>query len=463
MIQTSRRLLTIILGSLVGLIALLPEYQSGPESHNDPENNSANDQAINRTAPGKQAAIYDSNPNHIWNRLYRSLCLRTAKTGHQYGGDQLDPILWSETDHLLSGPSYEGAIKSLDEFLATNAERSITDPLKRALLQHDLWAVFDWSTQRHNNFAPQRRALQIRLAQAIRRLALSKKQLEELPRNYLDAVASKAFATRYDPTQPQTPFLPPDLFEPESSWVPLSVIGGEVAAASHVSEFFGRSVFLIFMRLPEGREATLSYLKKLADFPQPWIQDPRTPGRLLPNPSLPQFSAGTQLALVRQMMLIDNQGNLVPTKLTEQVQVRVHLTTMGTIREAVLVDSNKAREALSVIELKLSREKLISGKSGGLRAVAPDEKEFPLFQSHGVDLFQRAGENEAIENRMRPVLRSCSHCHFGPGIHAVLSRRRSLIASWSPDYEASSTVSWKHSQYDYGLLKGLWELQPANR
>jgi hypothetical protein len=33
----------------------------------------------------------------------------------------------------------------LDELLHTDAENLIRDPVKRALLQRDLWAVFDWS------------------------------------------------------------------------------------------------------------------------------------------------------------------------------------------------------------------------------------------------------------------------------------------------------------------------------
>src|SRR5689334_19032819 len=86
--------------------------------------------------------LYNSNPNHPWNRLYRSLYLRVADNSQKYGYDELDPLLWYETKHLLSGPAYQQAIDLLDKFLATHAERLISDPLKRAILQRDLWAVF---------------------------------------------------------------------------------------------------------------------------------------------------------------------------------------------------------------------------------------------------------------------------------------------------------------------------------
>src|SRR5262245_61497117 len=92
-------------------------------------------------------AIYDSDPNHLWNRLHRALCVRTTRNGEEYGHDELDPLLWSETKHLLVGPSHQQAIKLLDEFLSVNGSALGADPLKRAMLQRDLWAIFDWSEQ----------------------------------------------------------------------------------------------------------------------------------------------------------------------------------------------------------------------------------------------------------------------------------------------------------------------------
>ena len=62
-------------------------------------------------------------------------------------------------------------------------------------------------------------------------------------------------------------FLPADLFQPNGSWVLVSAQGGDPAAPAHVAAFFGRSTFLIFMRLPAGREATLAYLKQTSEVP----------------------------------------------------------------------------------------------------------------------------------------------------------------------------------------------------
>src|SRR6266487_4312492 len=51
--------------------------------------------------------LYDSDPDHIWNRLYRALYQRVARNGKEYGYDELDPILWSTSRYLLTGQSYQ--------------------------------------------------------------------------------------------------------------------------------------------------------------------------------------------------------------------------------------------------------------------------------------------------------------------------------------------------------------------
>jgi hypothetical protein len=434
----------------------------------DSEQQVAPSPAAQRAPAEPHRELYDPNPDHIWNRLYRALFIRFGRDGREYGYDELDPLLWSETKYLLSGPSNQLAIKLLDEFLKTNAERLIKDPLKRAVLQRDLWAVFDWSTLHSYEPTPEKRELQIKLAQVIRLTALSKQQIESLPNNYIEAVAAKSFADQYDSNKPEVPFLPPDLFQKDGPWVALSKYGGDAIALDHLFGLSGRSAFRVFIRLPGGREATLAYIKKLESFPQQWLPQPdaRDPERVVPNPATPQFPPGTQLALVRQMMLIDDQANLRPTRLTEDVQIRVHRAIPTTIPEGVDLDSNEALSAMNVFDFRLSRARVFADGAGGLRAVAQDEKEFRTFHSHGFDPFDPRPDTTPIERHMSHVLNSCALCHFRPGIHSVLSRGgftrpRALAVAWSEDYEADATMGWKQGRYDWGLLRGLWELQPT--
>jgi hypothetical protein len=237
--------------------------------------------------PSISVTVYDGNPAHVWNRLYAALRIREDSRGNRYGEDSLDPMLWRESEHLLSQPSHGLALHVLDEFLRTHAETLIRDPLKRAILQRDLWAVFDWSVQQYSGkeYTGEKRNLQTRLAEVLRRLALTPEQIKSLTDNYAQAVASKAFAAQYDPRQPQQTFLPPDLFDPRGPWVcispsPDSISLGGVAKL-HVGNFSGRSVAVSpiteSVQIRVYREITTA---RMRDFSPGPAGRPETAGRI---------------------------------------------------------------------------------------------------------------------------------------------------------------------------------------
>ena len=441
----------IFLGSLGG--ALVPHA-----ARNKPANLSFLANAETFSPDSTAWTLYTPDPNHLWNRLYRVLYRREAAGGKEYGYDELDPLLWAQTKYLVTDPGKRQALQVLDEFLSTHGERALNDPLKRAVLQRDLWAIFDWTTQIPEE-PPPRSDLQNKLLEVIRRLALPPQEIARLPDSYQAAITSKAFPAAYDAQRRNQPFLPPDLFNPNGSWVMLSARGGDPIAISHVSFFSGRSAFLVFMRLPGGRAATLDYLKSLYSFPKPWLPDPNGPMGVMPNPNLPEFPPGTQLALVRKAMLIDSEGHLQPTNIVEDLQLRIHRTIPTEILPMHNIDRNEARTALDVLEFKFSRVKLFAGEAGGLRSVQAGEPEFALFSSHGIDFEQRE------------ILTACVNCHFRPGVHSMLSRGRfeiggtvrvEVLPSWDRNYEADATKSWKGRQYSWGLLQGLWRSRAAN-
>jgi hypothetical protein len=435
--------------------ALVP-YASGNKQANL---SSLTNAASERVSPEPVLwTLYTPDPNHLWNRLYRVLYRRETAGGKEYGYDELDPLLWARTKYLVTDPGNRQAIEVLDEFLASHGERALNDPLKRAVLQRDLWAIFDWTTQIPGEPA-QISNLQNKLLEVIRRLALRPDEITRLPDSYQAAITSKTFPAAYDAQKRNQPFLPPDLFNPNGSWVMLSARGGQPIAISHVSFFSGRSVFLVFMRLPGGRAATLDYLKSLDSFPKPWLPDTNSPEGIMPNPNLPEVPPGTQLALVRKAMLIDSAGHLQPTNIVEDIQLRVHRTIPTEILPMDRVDRNEARTALDVFEFKFSRIKLFAGESGGLRAVQAGEQEFALFSSHDFDFEQRES------------LAACANCHFRPGVHSMLSRGRlesggrvrvEVLPSWDVNYEIDAAKFWKGRQYSWGLLQGLWRSHPAN-
>jgi len=423
-------------------------------------------------------ATYDENPAHIWNRLYSALRVREDPQGKVYGEDSLDPMLWPRSQHLLSQPSHGIALRVLDEFLRTHAENLTKDVLKRAMLQRDLWAVFDWSVQQlqwtgtpeYNN---EKRELQSRLAELLSRLALTPEQIKALPDNYVQAVASGAFSAQYDKTHPQQPFLPPDLFDPRGPWVCIAVspefmeYGG--VAKSHVVGVSGRSVFLVFVQLPQGRKATLDYFRTLWDFPQPWAPDtPIADDASVTNPDLPSFPAGTKMALVRQMVLFDNQGKLVMSPITESVQIRVcreitHARARDFTGGFATMGLNSGQE---FFEIRISRPLLFSGKQGGLRPTAYDEKEPPTFLTQGFDgIDGRPGQSS---RSFGAVMQRCLECHSGGGISSFNSldsllkpsRRQadSQDDTYGPRYwNQSAALWWKEHRDDWGLLNGYWK------
>lgn len=396
-------------------------------------------------------AIYDPDPEHIWNRLHNHLFGRVVAGGRAYGLDTLDPPLWSETRYLLEGPSSQKALALLDEWLATHAERLEENPLKRAMMQRDLLATYMWAARQTSDGHPARDKLKERLTLAIRRLALSDNELNALPDNYGLAVSSGAFPAQPQGAEPGATFLPPNLFAPEGPWVCVARDDGTPAARVHTISFAGRSAFLVFLNLPGGRDATLAYLKQVADLPQLWIRDSRDPSSFVLNPQTPQLPTGTQFALVRRALLADERGELVPTSLVENIQLRVYQTEP----EGAAPDASSARATQRVGEFTLSRVKLFAGRDGGLRQVEDGDEEFPHFMSHGLDPFEFESQDVQLVGP-RPILRACATCHTAPGIYSLLSLQPHIrLVGATPADETDRSLAWQRHNAPVQSLRQL--------
>src|SRR5215468_1451917 len=236
-----------------------------------------------KTAP--ELAMYHADPEHLWNRLHKALFVRVGPDGRTYGQDRLEPLLWTGSKHLLEEKSNKRAVALLKEFLKNKGDKLVEDPLKRAVLQRDLWLVFNWLEGEHSKhfYEPQLKPEEVRaardrlrrpLAAVIGRLALTPDQIKKLPDNYAAAVASGQFARRFDPEHPDKPYLPADLFAADGPWVCVGRPDGPVAP-EHLRDTgtnkFTNSAFLLFLRLPAGRAATVDYLKRLRSFDQPLL------------------------------------------------------------------------------------------------------------------------------------------------------------------------------------------------
>jgi hypothetical protein len=391
---------------------------------------------ISQVATRQAGGLYSANPNHLWNRIHRHFFVRVAG-GEEHGFDRVDPLLWPETRHLVTGASHKTALALLDEFLTSRGETLIADPLKRAVFQHDLWAVFDWLEEPYSDQPAPRHALMSRLARVMRRVALTSDEISRLPDTYEAAVSS-----------PGLPSLPRDFFG--GSWVRIET---RTPVAPHHAFELSRSAFHVLWRLPGNQ--TLSYLRRLWEFPQPFVPDESFTSRdgerrVKINPALPQVPDWTQLALVRTALLIDRDGRVVPSRLLQSIQLRTFNT-------------GSFNSVQTFAEFTISRAALFAGQAGGLRAVGADELDFITFSSMGMDAFER---NPAERRRGRLVLDGCSNCHSDhfTRLESIRSLPQFLRPHPFMNSEVDPAARWlssvateaKTRRADFGALQALW-------
>jgi hypothetical protein len=195
----------------------------------------------------------------------------------------------------------------------------------------------------------------------IQRLALSPEEIKALPDNFAAVAAAKTVGG-----------FPADLWHPRGPWVLIgddnkNTNGARTLTPVHESFFGGRSAFLVLVQAGESRDQTIKYVRHLND-----------DGKSFPS----------QVALVRRMLLIDNQGRIRLTPITETVQI-----------------SGDGAEK----EFKLNREAFLEGKiPQSIHRVTDDDNERPEILFMG----RNAGDNPA------PILKSCFHCHQGSDLNS---------------------------------------------
>lgn len=368
-----------------------------------------------------KSTIYDSDTNHLWNRLNETLFERTAQDGRKYGLDELDILYWYRTKHLLEGPSHEQALAILDEFINTHGEKLIRNPLKRALLQRDLWELFDWSALSWPGapYAKERKELQNRLVVVMHRLALTTNEIASLTDNYsMQAETEKL------------PDLPQGLFQTNGDWVNLApdMNGQGEIALTHDHSADGHSTFLVMVHLPGGRQAALSYLNQLRSFEHFWVYRTNTdvfattnsPTEVLTlNTNLTEFPANTEWAIVRRMFVIDADGNIQPTRMVESIQLRRYLA-IARPSMVMVTNNNGGVSAQWIPPQNFYEFQMDPRRNGGLREVAKDEKDFVFvhFLSQGGDPLEWRSDDSQVPDSStikRTVLKQCQTCHAAEG------------------------------------------------
>jgi hypothetical protein len=369
--------------------------------------------------------LYDPDPKHIWNRLHQALHVRLTDLGNPENeqallpGDQsshaleLDAFLWpNRSTFLRFGQPHKTALAVLDEFLAIDGEKLVREPTKRALLQRDLWAVFDWTRSWHTDGPG--RSLRTRLAKVIQCLALSREEINGLPDNFAAVAATSKVAE-----------FPADLWDSQGPWVLIgddnkNTNGARTLTPVHESFFDGRSAFLVLVKAGASRDQTIKFMQQIND-----------KGKASP----------AQVALVRRVLLIDRDGRIRLTPITESVQMR----GQGAERE-----------------FKLDRKEFLAGKTKlSIRRVTEDDRE----RAEIVFLGNNAGD------RPTSILKSCFHCHQGGDMNCRTQtfsirvgpmRAQPRLIDSTLDDEVAKCIRWKYDQFMWGKLDGLWEGQILN-
>ncbi len=451
--------------------------------------------AVAFTAPADAPAVYDPDPQHLWNRLFAAFYVRQVEVveravvgGEAEGGaprtvvlgpDVLDPPLGRHARFLLDDAPFRQCNELLDEFLSSSGAQLIDDPLKRVLLQRDLWAVFDvlqadprrvthGSTLDGRPPEPtsvhlqHRRILCRKLAAIMRTLALTAEQIRRLPDTYQLAVGSRAFRTETDGNEPPH-YLPADLFDADSEWKQIVKGDAEGGPFQHTVQTDGRSVFSVFWRLPGPIGAPGQLQRWLIDH-QRSRQSLRAsldqlpaegPGRQRAEAERVRAQAdlpvGSRFVLLRRLICLDDQLTPLATGIVESIQIRVVLAA----------SESPARDIGQLYEsFEMSRSLLFEGRGGGLRPTDPGSEQFD-----GLSLLGRL--HTGPKGRLsvgRAFPGNCTNCHLGKTASGE-STIRTTVRSLRPGVEvhlpgstiqAERTIRWKLQRDDFHRLREYW-------
>lgn len=464
--------------------------------------------------------LYDSDPTHLWNRLFAVFYIRPSElpSRPKYPNDstELDPwdrklrsgklapgpvvkrveggdvpgiLAWPKTRYFSEPAMFERENRLLDEFVETRGERQILDPLKRALLQRDLWVVFDHLIGQniahfgdadlarrraaipdydiqpeeldfHDPAVFRRREILCRkLAVIIKRLALPKAAIEALPDNYAMAIRSGGFSAAHD-FDPRRNYLPPGLLTQPDEWVEIDNLPGSLhhdpreGQLQHTAfSIRGRSYYRVFLRFPGGRKAVEDYLDYLQREGMDWERSARR-GYVLLQRTARQIPIGTEAAIVQLMVLLDDHLQPIPTRFVELVQLFVYRNVDGA--DDPLTNTGRGLNARRYV---FRRRLLFDGlKQGGLQRIADDAPTYRVLMNTSRDW--------GAFGRQQSVVQTCVHCHMYDrdrvGVHSLNSISCFVAERGMPGIiipmgsgevhtysRGQRTIRWKLGQEDY--------------
>lgn len=343
--------------------------------------------------------IYSENPDDPWNRIFYNLFTRRIEVhvSNEYpegapftefrqgsrrlistrtferleiGDRAIDPLYPNFFNSagargVLTEPGYSALVKALQDALSENATRS---PVARALMQSDLWSAYDhlygeYTRPDQSELEQHRRLIADLLGRLIKKIALTPEEIRSLPDNYSAAAGRQSL---------------PDLFAKDSGWVEILWFPHRM----HEEAANDRRVARVFLK---PTHAT----RDLQKFVNAQREENGDPVRDLDG-----------VALIMQLLLIDTQGKLTPTRLTTDVQVRFfEKTAAGSLKAA------KVKMA------EISRRLFIADPASG--GLAPEAEDSPAYMPVAGNDYSYASPQVIVEGPPIQVhLRTrCAFCH----------------------------------------------------
>ncbi|MCA9092181.1 MAG: hypothetical protein KDA68_01740 [Planctomycetaceae bacterium] len=429
-------------------------------------------------------AVYDADPGHLWNRLFSSFWIRKShlpsKRGKEpidriEGGDTLDFLAWAGTTYWDEPETVSRVENLLDEFLTTEGEKLIADPLKRVMLQRDLWSPFDFlmnqNIARRGDSETRRKRTELceKLARVMKRVALTREELAQLPNNYELALKSGRFDATHE-YDPGRDYLPVNLLTDADEWQELDFhrikLSGDTETRFvflHTLEYRGRSYFRVFYRFPEGRKQLEEYLKQVDESGVNWKDSAQIGFIKLDEKKTPQIPVGTEVALLQFLMALDQDLQPVPTSIVEAVRVTVYKNVDGT-RDT----TTNTNQGFNVGKYTLKRRLAFDGmRFGGLHR-EPDD--FPAYR---IIFESRSTVDWGPRGRFFSLSAECRACHSDRGqvgVHSIPSLVNSAsvdtgaqlgvvhtLPQGSPSPHPARTVKWKQADESYRRLVEFFE------
>lgn len=424
--------------------------------------------------------MFDADPQHLWNRLYAAVTIRPSLNPSKRGGvpvarieggDRIEFLGWGGTSYYDEPSTIETLEKLLDEFLEKKGHEQTADPLKRVLLQRDLWALFDFMMQhqidRKGDAETRKHRNEIcgKLARVIQALAVPAETLAKLPDNYRLAVNSGHFAATHD-NDPKRKYLPPTVMTDVDDWQELDFYQATRSedverryVFLHMRAFQGRSYFRVFLRFPKGRPQLEAYLKEIDSEWIDWRKSAQH-GSISLKPGAPPLPQGTEVMLMQFLIALDPQLKLVPTSLCESVRLLIFKNSTGTTDP----DTNLGN---GVNAAKYTLKRRLALAEGGMLhgGLHREPDDLPVYRV----LFENEKANDwGSRGRYFSLTADCRSCHSGAGQAGIQTIGSMLntasidsgaamgvshtLPAGTPSPHPARTIKWKSSEETYRRL-----------